>query len=58
MEKSKSRKKEKTKKRIYLRCRACGRREGLSHNGYCPRCQEQNRLVEMYANKLEDMGLL
>lgn len=58
MAKSKLRKKEKTKKRIYLRCRACGRREGLSQNGYCPSCQEQNRLINMYGKYLEERGLI
>lgn len=58
MAKSKLRKKEKTKKRIYLRCRLCGRRNGLSSKGYCPRCQEQQRLFEDYRKMLEERGLI
>lgn len=55
---SKKRKKKKTKNRIYLKCRTCGKRVKLSSTGYCSSCKVFNAKVREYEEILKEKGLL
>ena len=51
---SKSRKKVKKKKRLYLRCRICRTTSGLSDKGYCSTCAT----IVKYGEHLESNGIV